>query len=232
MDRQNKRHQKLNRKISAEQWVLLIGLLGFLAFLWIIAFLFIPLLSGRPVPVPQVIVDAAATQGFILPPTWTPGPTPEIVPTRQATGVYNGVQPTRIYTPRATSIPGIPMPEIPLREDIIDLARIMQGESAFDLEAARHVGWVAKNRWNHSGYGNTYATVSHGFFGYRADLQPKKEFIKMAQRVIREKDDPTGGCLFALSRTDIAKLGISPSRANVTSGEWFFFLTWPVSRPY
>jgi hypothetical protein len=110
----------------------------------------------------------------------------------------------------------------------LDLARIMQGESPGDLEAAYRVGWVAKNRLLHVGYGDTYGVVSHGFFGYRADLQPSKEFLAMARRVIKSREDPTSGCLYALSRTDITKLGIPPGRADVTYGEWFFFRTWPL----
>jgi hypothetical protein len=105
----------------------------------------------------------------------------------------------------------------------------MQGESPGDKEAAYRVGWVAKNRLLHQGYGDTYFIVSSGFFGYRPDLQPNEEFLKLAQRVIKSNEDPTGGCLYALSRTDITKLGVPPGRADVAYGEWFFFRTWPLS---
>jgi hypothetical protein len=137
-----------------------------------------------------------------------------------------------MYTPRPTSLPGpiLPLFPVPRPIDVIDLARIMQGESAADLDAAYYVGWVAKNRLLHEGYGNTYALVSSGFFGYRGDFQPKQEFINLAARIIRTKKDPTGGCLYALSRTDITKLGVPPERADVTRGEWFFFKVWPVPR--
>lgn len=211
--------------------MLLLGVLGFLGFLWIMVFLFLPLLSARPIPInlPSIVVEIAATRGFILPPTWTPGPTQEFMPTRIPTQVYDGTAPTRIYTPRPTSLPGIPLPIVPPRLSVIDLARIMQGESPGDREAAYMVGWVAKNRLLHSGYGDTYAVVSHGFFGYRADMQPNEAFMKLAIRVIRSREDPTAGCLYALSRTDITKLGIPPQRADVTKGEWFFFRTWPLS---
>jgi hypothetical protein len=220
-----------NRKrFNAEDWILLVALAGFIIFFWIIIFLFFPLLSGRPYPValPQAVVDIAVTQGFVLPPTWTPGPTQEIIVTPPATQVYDGSVPTRVYTPRPTSLPGVPLPEIPVRVSALDLARILQGESPGDKEAAYYVGWVAKNRLRHSGYGDTYAAVSNGFFGYRADLQPSKEFMEIARQVIRARQDPTGGCLYALSRTDITKLGVPPSQADVTKGEWFFFKTWPV----
>ena len=59
--------------------------------------------------------------------------------------------------------------------------------------------------------------------------QPNEEFLKLAQRVIKSNEDPTGGCLYALSRTDITKLGVPPGRADVAYGEWFFFRTWPLS---
>jgi hypothetical protein len=227
---------KLQRKLNAEDWVLLTGAAGFFAFLCIVAFFLIPLLSGRPSPValPPAIVEMAATQGFVLPPTWTPGPTPKFNPTAMGTQVYDGTVPTRVYTPRATSLPGLPplpMPVIVRRNDInvIDLARIMQGESPGDKEAAYYVGWVAKNRLMHDSYGDSIAIVSSGFFGYRASIQPSDEFLQIAVRVMRDRRDPTEGSLYALSRTDITNLGIPPQRADITKGEWFFFKTWPLS---
>ena len=236
-DHKNSIHQEEKRapeqpaRLSAEQGVLLTTLICFIIFLWIIVFLFFPLLSNRPVPIaiPPAILEAASKQGFVLPPTWTPAPTQKFVPTPIATYAYDGTVPTRIYTPRATSLPGAPFPFVPEQIAVIDLARILQGESPGDKEAAYYVGWVAKNRLLHPGYGNTYAIVSHGFFGYRADIRPTEEFIQIARRIIRGRNDPTRGCLYALSRTDITKLGIPPHRADVTKGEWFFFRTWPLS---
>jgi hypothetical protein len=216
------------RQLSAEQWVLLAGLVCFFIFMWIIFFLFIPVLSNRPTSLPAII-QIIATQGFVLPPTWTPGPTEVVIATALPTQVYDGAVPTRIYTPRPTSLPGIPNPIVPPRLSVLDLARIMQGESPGDMEAAYYVGWVAKNRLLHAGYGDTYAIVSHGFFGYKAQLQPSEAFMKLARQVIRSKQDPTQGCLYALSRADITKLGIPPQRADVTKGEWFFFKTWPLA---
>jgi hypothetical protein len=218
------------RRFAVEDWILIAGLAGFIIFFWIILFLFFPLLANRPYQqmLPQAIVDMAATRGFVLPPTWTPGPTQEFIPTPMATQVYDGTIPTRVYTPRPTSLSAIFLPQIPPRGSVIELARILQGESPGDREAAYYVGWVAKNRLLHPGYGDDYITVSHGFFGYRADMQPSEEFLDLARRVIRAKEDPTGGCLYALSRTDITKLGVPPSRADITIGEWFFFKTWPV----
>ncbi len=105
----------------------------------------------------------------------------------------------------------------------------MQGESTGDKEAAYYVGWVAKNRLLHEGYGDTYAMVSSGFFGYKASLNPNEDFLEIAIRITRAREDPTDGCLYALSRTDITNLGIPPGRADVTKGEWFFFKTWPLS---
>ena len=219
------------KSLSIEQWVLFTGLLFFLIFLWVIAFLFLPLLGHRSagLVLNPLLVEMAATRGFVLPATWTPGPTREVRSTSIPTVVFDGTQPTPIYTPRPTSLPGLPWPEFTPRLTVIDLARIMQGESPGDQEAAYRVGWVAKNRLLHVGYGDTYAVVSHGFFGYRPDLQPNKEFLALARRVIKSKEDPTGGCLYALSRTDITKLGIPASRADIAYGEWFFFRTWPLS---
>lgn len=221
------------RKLSAEQLILLAGIFGFLVFLWLIAFVFLPLLSGRPAPIalPQMVIEIAATRGFVLPPTWTPSPTREVIPTTTGTPVYDGIPPTRMYTPRPTSLSEIPLPFVIPKLTVLDLARIMQGESPGDLEAAYRVGWVAKNRLEHPSYGDTYAQVADsGFWGYRPDLSPRKEFLDMARRVIKARQDPTGGCLYALSRTDITNLGVPPGRADVAYGEWFFFKTWPVPR--
>src|SRR5688572_12173810 len=226
----NKPQKKL-KSLTVEQWFLLAALVSACLFACIIIFLFMPLLTLRSLP-PQVVA-IAATQGFqafVLPPTWTPTPGEPVMPTPIATPVSDGGIPTRIYTPRATSLPGVPaLPTIPPRLSVLDLARIMQGESPGDPEAAYYVGWVAKNRLLHQGYGDTYAIVSYGFFGYRADMEPSKEFLQIARQVIKAKADPTGGCLYALSRTDITNLGVPPSRADVTKGEWFFFKTWPVT---
>jgi hypothetical protein len=219
------------KKLSPEQIILFLGIFGFIVFLWIIAFLFLPLLTHQPMRVAlnPIIVELAATRGFILPPTWTPGPTQEIIPTATSTLAFDGVMPTRVYTPRPTSLPGLPLPLQVPKLSVLDLARIMQGESPGDKEAAYMVGWVAKNRLLHPSYGDTYAVVSHGFFGYRADMDPSKEFMDIARRIIKAREDPTSGCLYALSRTDITNLGVPPSRADVAYGEWFFFKTWPLS---
>ncbi|MCG3207048.1 MAG: hypothetical protein FOGNACKC_00648 [Anaerolineae bacterium] len=216
------------KKPSAEQIVLLLGLLGFIAFVGIIGLGFVPLLTSRPMPsfVPAGVAQIIAFPTAALPQLKTP--TPGGPPTATPTVIYNGTPPTPVYTPRATSLPGLYLPAPIMPVNIIDLARIMQGESRFDLQAAYYVGWVARNRLEHPAYGNTYLKVSAGFFGYRPDLQPRKEFIKLAQEVMRAKEDPTQGCLYALSRTDITKLGVPPGRADVTIGEWFFFHTWPV----
>lgn len=218
--------------LGAEEIILLIGLLGFVIFLGLAGLL---LFSARsnPAALPPIIAKALPTAAFNLPPTWTPTPPQTVIPTPTATEVYDGRAPTPLYTPRpVTPVSGIPMFEIGPRPGpiaVIDLARIMQGESPGDLEAAYRVGWVAKNRLIHPGYGENYATVSHGFFGYRADLEPTPEFLELARRVIRAREDPTGGCLYALSRTDITKLQIPPGRADVAYGEWFFFRIWPLS---
>lgn len=224
--------KKVNR-FGPEDWVAVAGLVCLVIFAGIILFLFVPLLLQRPLTavLPPAIIEAAVTRGFVLPPTWTPGPTEVAIPTGYATNVYDGAIPTRVYTPRATSLPGIPIVFNPQRLnniDVIDLARIMQGESPGDQEAAYYVGWVAKNRLLNPYYGDTFAHVSSGFFGYRADIQPSEDFLEIARRVIRSNQDPTSGCLYALSRTDITNLGVPASRADVHIGEWFFFRTWPL----
>jgi hypothetical protein len=219
------------KRLSPEQLVLLAALLCFFIFLWLAAALLWIITAGRPAPIalPPAIVNIAATQGFVLPPTWTPTPVQTIVPTPTATQVYDGQIPTRIYTPQPTSLPGLFLPILPARLSVLDLARIMQGESPGDMQAAYMVGWVAKNRLLRSTYGDTYAVVSSGFFGYRADMQPDQEFLALARRVITAREDPTGGAIYAMSRSDITKLGIPPSRADVAFGEWFFFKTWPLN---
>lgn len=221
---------KQRKNLSPEQLILFAGVFGFIVFVWMIGFLFFPLLGNKSISmvINPIIVEMAATRGFILPPTWTPSPTREIIPTPISTQIFDGSLPTRIYTPRPTSLPGLPLPLQVPQLTVLDLARIMQGESPGDKEAAYRVGWVAKNRLLHSGYGDTYALVSSGFFGYRADIKPTKEFLEIARRIIKSREDPTGGCLYALSRTDITNLGVPPSRADVAYGEWFFFKTWPL----
>ncbi|MBN1221291.1 MAG: hypothetical protein JXM69_20370 [Anaerolineae bacterium] len=219
------------RRLSAEQVLLFAALFCGFIFLWLIGFLLLAIASGRsaPMALPPLVAQIAATQGFVLPPTWTPTPIQTVLPTPLPTEVWDGRMPTRIYTPRPTSLPGPFFPALTSPTAVLDLARIMQGESPGDLQAAYMVGWVAKNRLTHTSYGDTYAVVSYGFFGYRADIQPRREFLELAQRVIQSRNDPTDGCLYALSRTDITKLGIPPSRADVAYGEWFFFRTWPLN---
>lgn len=227
----NGKQPSTKKRLTAEQLVLFAGLVCFIGFLWIVAFLVLPLISNRTdyIVWETLNVRPTATPGFVLPPTWTPTPNRDSLPTATATEVVDGRAPTPIYTPRPTSLSGIPWPVLPPRLTVKDLARIMQGESPGDREAAYRVGWVAKNRLLHPGYGDSYAVVRYGFFGYRADLEPSKEFLDIARRVIRSREDPTGGSLYALSRTDITKLGVPSSRADVAYGEWFFFRTWPLS---
>jgi hypothetical protein len=231
-DQNSKQNQSpSDKQLRAEQVVLLAGLFGFIVFGWFICLLLLPRLSDRsPGMVPPLLMARTTpTPEFQLPPTWTPTPGHEPNPTATGTVVYDGAIPTRIYTPRPTSLAGLPWFTFVPSEMALDLARIMQGESPGDKEAAFMVGWVAKNRLLHPSYGESYAIVSSVFFGYRADLQPSEEFIQLAHRVIRSREDPTGGCLYALSRTDITKLNIHPSRADVAYGEWFFFHTWPLA---
>lgn len=215
--------------MSIEAVILSIGLLCFLVFVGIIGFFVLPLIADRPRPVAiYQLPPPTARPGFVLPPTWTPAPTRLVAPTATGTQAVVGV-PTSMYTPQPTSLPGIVLPFFPRSLSVTDLARIIQGESPGDKEAAYMVGWVAKNRLTHPSYGDTYAVVSNGFFGYLEGVEPSKEFIDIARRIIRSNEDPTNGCLYALSRTDITKLGIPPSRADVAYGEWFFFRTWPLN---
>ncbi len=213
-----------------------IGLFCFLLFVGMMLIFFVPQLQEGPGPLALAAPQppATATPDFVLPATWTPSPEPEIIPTSLPTNIAFGLLPTPIYTPRPTSLPGIPFPSFapfqqPATISVIDLARIMQGESPGDKEAAYMVGWVAKNRLQHIGYGDTYAVVSSGFFGYLDGVEPTDEFKNIARRVIRDRIDPTDGCLYALSRTDITNLGVPPGRADVAYGEWFFFKTWPLT---
>ena len=232
-----KRPSQKPRRLGAEEWVLLTAFLVVFIFGWIVVLLALPLLSHRALPVrlPPAVVEAVTARGFVLPPTWTPNSTTVALPTPISTQVWDGAAPTRMYTPRPTSLPGLPVTLIPFRGggtltdiEVLDLARILQGESAGDKEAAYYVGWVAKNRLLHRGYGASYAAVSSGFYGYRASMQPNQEFLELARRIILARHDPTGGCLYALSRTDITKLRVPPQRADLNVNEWFFFRTWPV----
>jgi hypothetical protein len=225
------------RRLGPEEWVLLVAFVCLFVLGWVVVLLALPLLTHRSLPValPPAVVEAVTSRGFVLPPTWTPAPTGIIFPTNIPTQVWDGAAPTRMYTPRPTSLPGLPVTLIPFRRggsltdiEVLDLARILQGESAGDKEAAYYVGWVAKNRLLHPGYGNSYAAVSSGFFGYRANMQPSQEFLDLARRIIVAGHDPTGGCLYALSRTDITKLRVPAHRADLNVNEWFFFRTWPV----
>jgi hypothetical protein len=229
---------KRQPKIQIEEAILLIGSVCFMMFLGIIVFLMFPLLMSSPAVkdnhAPVAMAQVEPTSTFTLPPTWTPTVTPVVIPTMVSTPVFTGRLAAHLHQPRDPTSPmyiqlppafSFPVTE---RQEVLDLARIMQGESTGDKEAAYMVGWVAKNRHRNGGYGRTYYEVSSGFFGYRAGIQPSQEFMKIAERVIRSGRDPTGGCLYALSRTDITYLGVPASRADVAFGEWFFFRTWPL----
>ena len=209
------------------------GVICFLGFIAIMGLFFIPMLRHNlgPRVVQATIPVDTSTPGFMLPPTWTATPEQVIIPTRMPTTVALGMVPTPMYTPRPTSLPGLPfkIPFVRGQLSVVDLARIMQGESPGDREAAYMVGWVAKNRLLHPSYGDNYAVVSNGFFGYLDGVEPNNEFKDIAYRVIRSNYDPTDGSLYALSRTDITKLGVPPHRADVAYGEWFFFKTWPLN---
>ncbi len=130
-----------------------------------------------------------------------------------------------------TSFAPKPPQQIPASHNtgVLDLAKIMQGESTSDLRAAYYVGWVAKNRLLTGKFGHTYKEVAlNGFNAYKYVGKVDNSFIRLAKIIIRAKHDPTKGCLFALSRTDITNLGIRKDQADATRGEWFFFIKWPV----
>ena len=225
--------------IGYEEAILAIGALCFLIFGCIVMGVMIPMITqanevvaDRPLNIPPVQPpDPNYTP--TLPPTWTPSVTPMVIPTLVGTPVFTGRLAVHLHRPsprRARMRLALPSFNfiVPTSQEMLDLARILQGESPGDKEAAYRVGWVAKNRHRHGGYGDSYYEVSSGFFGYRANMQPSEEFLQIAQRIIRAQKDPTDGCLYALSRTDITNLGVPPSRADVAYGEWFFFRTWPL----
>lgn len=237
-----RKEQLISRsRLTIEDTILLVGLFCFLIFLGVIGFLLLPLLTRSSVtsiaslPVP---VNSPPNSEFALGPTWTPSPTPAVIPTLVGTSVFTGRLAVHLYRPRDPQAPfRIPTPPafwvpVSAKTEVLDLARIMQGESGGDIEAAYRVGWVAKNRRLHGSYGNSYYEVSSGFFGYRRDKRPSEAFLRKAEQVIRSRRDPTGGCLYALSRTDITNLGVPAQRADVAYGEWFFFKTWPLSARY
>ncbi len=220
---------------NIELLVLLLGIGGFTLFVGLSGVLLLlaarqPVMFAAPSEARTMLVSATVEPP--LPAPWTPAPT--AIPTGISSPVFSGRLAVHLYQPRPDGEPlrlptfAFPYPAISRRTEVLDLARIMEGESRSDLEAAYMVGWVAKNRLRHGGYGESYRAVSSGFFGYRPDVQPSETFIRIAERVIRAGRDPTRGCLFALSRTDITNLGIPPQRADVAYGEWFFFLSWPL----
>lgn len=102
--------EQKSRRLGPEEWVAIAGLVCLTIFAGIILFLFIPLLTHKPLTaaLPPAIIEAAATRGFVLPPTWTPAPTEVVIATGLPTQVYDGSAPTRMYTPRPTSLPGLP----------------------------------------------------------------------------------------------------------------------------
>ena len=228
--------------IGLEEVILVIGTLGFLTFGLVILVMFPMTTKTNVVAIaednPPTIQSPDKTPFHqptpTLPPTWTPSVMPVIIPTLIGTPVFTGRLAVHLHRPRPRhSKMRLAIPTfnfiVPHHQEIVDLARILQGESPGDKEAAYRVGWVAKNRHQHGGYGDSYYEVSSGFFGYRANMQPSEEFLKIAQRIIQAQKDPTDGCLYALSRTDITNLGVPSSRADVAYGEWFFFRTWPLS---
>ena len=92
---EDKQPQAPARKgLSAENWIMLIGVISFVVFLWMFALFFLFSRQRGPVAWPSVIVEIAATRGFVLPPTWTPGPTPEFNPTAVGTPVYDSSPPS------------------------------------------------------------------------------------------------------------------------------------------
>ncbi|MDM8521111.1 hypothetical protein QUF64_13790 [Anaerolineales bacterium HSG6] len=226
--------------IGPEEAILAVGALCFLIFGCVVMVVMLPLITQANVAVADGSLNILPIQPSspnytpTLPPTWTPSVTPIVIPTLVGTPVFTGRLAVHLHRPNPQrskmrlAIPSFNF-VVPHHQEIVDLARILQGESPGDKEAAYRVGWVAKNRHRHGGYGDSYYEVSSGFFGYRANMQPSEEFLQIAQRIIRAQKDPTDGCLYALSRTDITNLGVPPSRADVAYGEWFFFRTWPLN---
>ncbi len=231
------------RRLRAEDWVLLIGLFFFGLFICVVTAAFF-LLRDEQIYLPP-IVKVVVVPGFTLPPVWTATPIREVIPTPLPTQVFTGTLSPHLYTPRGPRLAKhLALPSYNLTRlskerndnkvavltniEVLDLARIMQGESGGDPQAAYQVGWVAKNRLNHGGYGETYREVSSGFFGYRESINPTAEFLEISRRVITDSKDPTNGCLYALSRTDITNLGVPARRADGAFHEWFFFRTWPL----
>lgn len=221
--------------LSERQQITLAVLFLLNGYVWL-CFLLLFTADSMPLnPLPTQVIAAVETAGFEFPPTWTPSPTSTPAPpTDTATMVVLG-EPTRMYTPHPTPLPANVWyrrrSEVAKERDIIDLANILQGESPGVPSSAIWVGWVAKNRLMHGGYGDTIKEVSAGFFGYKEGRQPKQLYIDLARQVMESENDPTGGCLYCLSQTDIEHLGVRPEQADTVTGHgrstWYFFKKWP-----
>ncbi|GEM_PF-1702114 len=233
---------------GVEDAILIAGFCLFGLFVGILGAAFLMPLD-EPLTELMPAIEVVVVSGFTLPPVWTATPVPEVVPTPTPTQVFTGTLSPELYTPRTARLAkhlaqpnyaafrqrqSSPASSANIGKltnvEVLDLARIMEGESGGDAEAAYQVAWVAKNRLNNGGYGNTYLQVSSGFFGYRASINPRPEFLDLSRQVISDRKDPTGGCLYALSRTDITNLGVPARRADVNFHEWFFFKTWPLAK--
>jgi len=111
---------------------------------------------------------------------------------------------------------------------LILIASIMIGEVGIldDADAATAIGFVIKNRVASTQFPNTYAAViEQGFYGW-ADATDK--YIGLAYGIfIRE--DPTDGCLYALSQQDRVQLGFRPGDIVYGSGTYQLHLyhRWP-----
>ena len=98
------------------------------------------------------------------------------------------------------------------------LAMTMYGEAAIlqDADAAMAVGHVFMNRLEEYhlgriGFGSTPEEVAKGFNGFAAtslDDVPSS-FLRYAEAVVNRDSDPTGGCLYILSRSDMYLTTIS-----------------------
>ena len=98
-------------------------------------------------------------------------------------------------------------------------------------DAWRALMYVALNRHRSPAF-PTARSFLQGF--YRLDPSPPSEAIEMAREVLAADEDPTDGCIYALSAQDLELLGIEREGDIVLTGnsvfQLHFYKSWPVMR--
>ncbi len=111
------------------------------------------------------------------------------------------------------------------------IANAIEGEcgTKIDLTCYIPLGWTILNRYN-NGQGSIKQIVTKYYYGFKSSRKISERAMEVAKS-LQYVSDPTNGCIYAFSNSDVHNLGIKIKPDFRTKGTQFW-RTWPVGKKF